>query len=183
MIDKIDQIYNRLRKRNREYKKRTKKINKHTMRLKTLESMYSVVRKLSVDIQQSAHNVISSIVSECLAFAYDDPYEFEIDFWENRNKTSARFIFKRNGRSYDPLTECSGGMLDVACLGLRIAELLLSKKKKTKVLFLDEPFRYLDEKTPERISDLLKKMSDKYGVQLIMITHNRQLAAGKIVQL
>lgn len=45
-----------------------------------------------------------------------------------------------------------------------------------KVLLADEPTGNLDEKTGNRVADVLKKLNRDLGMTLIIVTHNRELA-------
>lgn len=47
---------------------------------------------------------------------------------------------------------------------------------KPKVLLADEPTGNLDEKTGERVSEVLRQMNRDTGMTLIIVTHNRELA-------
>ena len=50
------------------------------------------------NVQEKAHHQIASIVTECLAAVFDDPYEFKILFEEKRGKTEARLVLSRPAR-------------------------------------------------------------------------------------
>ncbi len=47
-----------------------------------------------------------------------------------------------------------------------------------KVLLADEPTGNLDEATGERVAEALEELNRKQGMTLIVVTHNRELAAG-----
>ncbi len=49
---------------------------------------------------------------------------------------------------------------------------------KPKVLLADEPTGNLDEKTGELVADALKALNRDLGMTLVVVTHNRELAAG-----
>jgi len=66
--------------------------------------------------------------------------------------------------------ELSGGMLQRASIALALA-------KNPKVLIADEPTTNLDVTTQAEILDLIKALKEKYGLTLIMITHNFGVAA------
>lgn len=143
----------------------------------------SLVQSLAQTIQQNVHQRISGVVSQCLSLIFDDPYEFKIEYTRTRGTTHAKFLFVRNGEEFDPLGECGGGVIDVACLGLRIASLVLCDPKPRPILFLDEPFSHLDKETPERMVGLLQRLSEQFGIQIIQITHSERLVSGKEIRL
>ena len=49
--------------------------------------------------------------------------------------------------------------------------------KNPKILFLDEPTGALDEETGRQVLDYIGKLHEKLGFTVIMITHNRNIAA------
>jgi len=48
--------------------------------------------------------------------------------------------------------------------------------KKRNVIILDEPLRFLSEDKQERASQMIKELSDRLGIQFIIVTHNATLA-------
>ena len=48
--------------------------------------------------------------------------------------------------------------------------------KKPKVLFLDEPTGALDEQTGRQVLDYICKLHKEYGVTIVMVTHNQNIA-------
>jgi len=57
--------------------------------------------------------------------------------------------------------------------------------KNPKILLCDEPTGALDSKTGKTILQLLKKMAEKYGKTVIMVTHNNNIAkvADKVIRM
>ena len=46
--------------------------------------------------------------------------------------------------------------------------------KKTKILLLDEPTSGLDEKNEKKLLNILKKMSNKYYITVVIISHKKE---------
>lgn len=76
-----------------------------------------------------------------------------------------------------------GGVLDVAALGLRLAALAFARPAVRPLLVLDEPARMLSRGHAPRFRGLLESVSADMGVQILMVTHSPDLAAGKVVDL
>lgn len=142
-----------------------------------------IIQSVAKAVQQEAHERIASVVCRCLEAVFDDPYEFEISFESKRGRTEAVLEFVRQDTRMDPLSAAGGGVVDVAAFALRLACLVLAKPRNRRVLFLDEPFRFVSENFRSRIRDLLLTISEEMGVQIVMVTHIDELRIGKIVEL
>lgn len=144
-----------------------------------------IIQAIGQDLQQQAHKQVSSVVSKCLACVFDDPYTFKITFERKRNRTHANLILERDGNTLtSPLNETSGGVLDVAAFALRIAALLLSKPSRRRLVFLDEPFKFVHP--PEirpRLVSMLEMLADDFDVQFVMVTGIEELRCGKVIEI
>ncbi len=119
---------------------------------------------------------ISNLVTTALASVFPDPYDFSLRFVQRRNKTEADLIFSKNGNeSDDLLNTAGGGVVDVAGFALRIA--LWAIRKNRAVIVMDEPMRFLSADLQQKASDMLKEISSKLRVQIIMISHLQGLIA------
>ena len=150
-----------------------------------LQQIQGIVQQLSQATQQRAHQRISSVVSSCLSAVFDDPYEFKIKFVQRRGKTEADLVFCRDGLELsDPLNELGGGVIDVAAFALRMACILLSKPKKRRLIVLDEPFKNIrGEENKKRTKDMLIRMANEMGIQVIINTDIPSYQLGTIVEL
>lgn len=144
----------------------------------------SVVQIVAESTQAKITYHISNLVSSALASVFPDPYKFELRFVQRRNKTEADLIFSKEGNeSDDLLTTAGGGVVDVAGFALRVA--LWSIKKNRPVLIMDEPMRFLSADLQEKASDMLKEISSKLNLQIIMISHLKGMiaAADKVIEI
>ena len=165
-------------------KEETAALRDATAHLKNVGEAQSILQSIAKAVEDQAHRRISKIVTKCLRVVFDDPYEFRIIFEHKRGKVDARLAFFRDGLLLEnPADEAGGGVLDVASFALRLACLILAKPARRRVLFLDEPFRYVDEVNQERIGQLLLTLSSELGVQIIQITHSEALKIGKVIKL
>jgi len=143
----------------------------------------NTLQHLAQGVQQQAHARISEVVTKCLTAVFDDPYQFRIDFDRKRGKTEARLVFTRDGMDVDPLTASGGGMIDVASFALRVACRALHRPRLSPVLVLDEPFKFVSESYRDNVRRMLIEISDSLGVQIIMVTHIRELEVGNVVEI
>lgn len=143
-----------------------------------------IAQEVAAAVQEAAHARVADVVSRSLAAVFDESaYEFKILFEAKRGRTEARLVFVRDGEEADPLSAAGGGAVDVAAFALRLSVLLLSRPPRRRLLVLDEPFRMLSREYAPRARLLLEMLSRELGVQIIMVTHNADLAAGRVYRL
>jgi len=152
-------------------------------RFEDAESARMLLQAVAAMVQQRAHGQIASIVSRCLEAVFEDPYEFRIEFEEKRGKTEAKILFTRNGEQVDPMSASGGGVVDVAAFAARVACLVLSRPARRRLLLLDEPWKYLSSEYRPRMKGLIETLADEMQVQFVIVTHDLQLATGKIVEI
>ena len=146
-----------------------------TRELTRYEQAREVVREVGLKTQQQLQYHISDITSLALEAVFDDPYELIVEFVQRRNKTECDLLFERNGHQIDPITGSGVGALDVASLALRVVAWSMQTPKSRNTIILDEPFRHLSEDMQEQASMMLKELSDRLGIQFIVITHRTTL--------
>jgi len=141
-----------------------------------------IVQAVAETVQEEAHNRIAGVVTKCLEI-FDNPYEFHIIFERARGRTEARLVFTKDGQIVDPITGSGGGAVDVAAFALRLSCLMLSKPPMRRVLILDEPFKFVSECFRGRVRHLLETMATEMQIQIIMVTHIRELETGYTITL
>lgn len=121
-----------------------------------------------------------NIVSQALQYIFNEEIYFEIDIKEVRGRAEAEFFIKsvRNGVITRTGIETSrgDGVADIVGLALDIAKIECANPKNLGPLILDEPAKQVSQEHIENIGTFLKEISDAFGRQIIMVTHNRKLA-------
>lgn len=119
---------------------------------------------------------IEDIVNLALETCFPNEYEFRIDFNVSRGKTEAELIFlsKLTGNKIDPMNASGGGVVDLTSFALRIACYTL-QYNINNVIVLDEPFRFISRDLQDKAGQILKSLSQKLGLQIIMVTHIPEL--------
>lgn len=125
--------------------------------------------------QQQLQYHISDITSLALESIFDNAYELKAEFIERRNKTECDLKFIRNDEELDPITASGGGAVDVASFALRIASWSMEHPRSCNTIVLDEPMRFLSEDLQEKASLMIKELSDKLGLQFIIVTHEKEM--------
>lgn len=151
-------------------------------RVLDLQKAVDVVQFVGQSVEQAVHDKIAKVVSSCLEAVFDNAYEFRITFSRKRNRTEAELSFVRDGLEVDPMTASGGGAVDVAAFALRVACLTLQKDLE-QVLICDEPCKFLSRDLQPRLRTLIQQLSEKMGIQFIIVTHMQTLRIGKVVEL
>jgi DNA repair exonuclease SbcCD ATPase subunit len=149
----------------------------------TAREARDALQKIAQAVQQQAHEQVAKVVAQCLKAVFGEgAYEFRIEFERKRGKTEARLLFYHQGNVLSPTGAAGGGHVDVAAFGLRLACLLLAVPRRRKLLVLDEPFRMVSRNHAVRVRELLETVSRELGVQVVQVTHDPELVAGKAVE-
>lgn len=136
------------------------------------EEAQTIVQNVAQLTQQELEYHVSELVSLALAAVFDEPYELSVEFTQRRGRTEADLWFVRDGKKIDPLGASGGGAVDVASFGLMVALWSLAPVKTRPVLFMDEPLKWLKGgQLPERGASMIKEISEKLGLQVVMISH------------
>jgi DNA repair exonuclease SbcCD ATPase subunit len=79
--------------------------------------------------------------------------------------------FSKEGEDCNPLDASGGGSVDVASFALRVAFMSMENPPSRKVLILDEPFRFVSPDLQHKCSEMIREISQRMGLQVIMISH------------
>ena len=155
----------------------TEGIEETKERLHVYEQAKEVIREVGIRTQEKLQYHISDITTLALEAVFPDPYKLEVEFIHRRNKTECDIYFSREESRVDPLTASGGGAVDVAAFALRIASWSLQKPHTMSTIILDEPMRFVSSDLQEQASMMLKEVSEKLGIQFIIVTHEQTIAA------
>ena len=140
------------------------------------EQAQVIIQQVAQSTQQELEYHISELVTLALASVFPDPYELKVHFVVRRGKTEADIVFSRDGEEVDPLSASGGGVVDIASFALRMALWRLSPKRSRAVFLMDEPMRFLSQEYIRLAGQMLQELSKRFGAQIVMVTHSRELA-------
>ena len=145
-------------------------------RIKLLEQAQMFLQKVAQDTQSQLKFQIEDIVNLALETCFPNEYEFQLQFNIARGKTDAELVFlsQKTGRPIDPMNASGGGVVDLTAFALRIASYAL-EQGVDNVIILDEPFRFISRDLQARAGEILKSLSTKLGLQIVMVTHIGQM--------
>ena len=141
-------------------------------RIKLLEQAQVFLQKVAQDTQSNLKLQIEDIVNLALETCFPNEYTFQLQFNIARGKTDAELLFlsQKTGRPIDPMNASGGGVVDLTSFALRIASFAL-EQGIDNVIILDEPFRFISRDLQARAGEILRVLSEKLGLQILMVTH------------
>lgn len=141
------------------------------------EQAKEVLKIVGLDTQKQLQYHISDIASLALNSIFEDPYELVLEFLERRDKTECDIVFVKDGEKLDPMDSSGGGAVDIAAFALRIASWSMQNPHTRNTIVLDEPMKNLSAEYKEKGSEMLKQVSQKLGIQFIIINHDPTLTS------
>jgi DNA repair exonuclease SbcCD ATPase subunit len=140
-------------------------------------------RKAQVILQQAADNVqkgIRDALTVLCTTALNDVFpdkqlSFVVEFVPQKHTTAVEMYIEEDGIRYDPLESRGHGIADLLTFALRVSIMALQPTMR-KVLIMDEPFTRISEEHRERAIEFVKEVSEKAGIQIILVTHIPELA-------
>jgi len=162
-----------------------KDLKYYTTRCENGAKAVKFLQKVAQDTQKNLEFRISNLVSMAEAAVFPDPYEFAVSFEMRRGKTECDLWFVKGGERMNPIDSAGGGACDVASFALRCAFYnLKSKRRGRPIMLLDEPMRNVSVDLQSKCSAMIKRVSEKLGLQIIMISHLPKIieSADKLLQ-
>ncbi len=156
--------------------------------IQEIEYEIQLMEKVSILLQNTAEFArnqakiqVESLVTNCLQYIFENNVEFKIEINELYGKPNAEFyVLTKTEESIiktKPELSRGGGVVDIISLALRIAFLEIYKPKIEGPLILDEPAKHVSEEYIFNVADFLKKTSELFNRQIIMVTHNNHLSS------
>lgn len=175
-FEKIERLFNQskgVRSQIQKQLQETKELKKFSeKKLKLIEEAQVFLQTVAQNTQEKLKFDIEAIVNLALESVFPNEYLFQMNFNVSRGKTEAELIFqdKRTGQTIDPMEASGGGVVDLTCFALRISAFAL-ESGTDNLIILDEPFKFISRDLQERAGEILKKLSEKMKLQIIMVTH------------
>lgn len=111
-----------------------------------IDAVQRTVQFVAARVQSGFGNYVGGIVTKALHHVFPDRRRdsFVIRFRENRGKTEAPLLLvTEKGEEAHPFDCAGGGVWDTLAFALRPAMIVLEQPAPTRLLILDEPFKFL----------------------------------------
>ena len=143
----------------------------------SIKEAQQILQVVAQKTQQELEYHISELVSLALLTVFPDPYKLNLDFVLKNDKSAAILSFsKKDGEKINPMDASGGGAVDVAALALRVSLWSLRNPRTRPVIIMDEPARFVSRNLQEKLSNMIKEISERLGIQFIIVTHEPTLA-------
>lgn len=136
---------------------------------KTGEEALVILQTVAQETQKNLEYRMSNIVTTALSAVFPEPPEFLAKIIVKRKKTECKLLFKEFEEESNPIDSSGGGALDVASFALRVS--YWSLKGGRPVFILDEPFRNVSYNLQSKVSQMVKELSGRLGIQFIIVSH------------
>ena len=136
-----------------------------------------LLQKTSDYARQQAKRRIEEIVTSAFTVVFDKDYRFEIEIAVKGNQPVAEYWLQSEDvrtQLKPPDYDRGGGVADVVSLALRLAVGEISGVRGP--LFLDEVGKMVSKEYAPNVAYFLKQYSHKFNRQIVLITHNQDLA-------
>lgn len=142
-------------------------VDRLTQRKKDIDAAVAIIQGVAAATQDQLRVRLEGITKTALDVVFPGSYTFKVEFTPRRGRTEVDMWLDKDGTRMNPLDSNGGGVVDVISLALRICCLTLSTN--ARVLLLDEPFKFIRGKARQRLGDMLKAISRRLGIQVIMV--------------
>lgn len=139
------------------------------------EASEKVISQISQRILGSSTSNLDKLITSGLRIVLPDQnLEFKTEITTYRKKTAIEFKLIQDGKVVPLLDSYGGGVLVLIGVLLRVMVIILLDMRR--ILLLDETLMHLASKYIPDASKLMKKLCDKLGFTILMITHQPDYA-------
>lgn len=142
-------------------------------RQETVLKAQALIQTTAQETQNQLTYHVQALVQNALDAVFPTVYLFKTAFELRRGQTEVVIWLDKDGEAIDPRDAAGGGVVDVVCFALRVVAWSLSQT--SPVLILDEPFKWVSAGLRPICGQLLRGISDRLGLQIIMVTHDPEL--------
>lgn len=140
-----------------------------------LEKTSDVLNSLAKTSREKTIGLIETLVTHALRSIWEEPFDFRIETVEKRGVTQDQPKLLKDGVEASIMDGHGGGIVNVVAFVLRLIFILKKKPALRKVVFLDEPFAYVSANYQPKVGELLRELTEKLGIDMLMVTHQEIL--------
>lgn len=141
-----------------------------------------ILQKTASDARKKACERLEETVTDALRYVFGDDFQFIIELKEVRGRSEAEFYVESdyNGERVRTKPEDSrgGGVVDIISIALRVALVQIYNNPIIRgPIVLDEPGKHVSVDFTTQLANFLKQVNQTFNRQIILSTHQPDLAA------
>lgn len=148
-------------------------LDHNRVKLDNIVQAQALIQTTAQETQSQLKYHIQALVQNALDAVFPTVYVFKVGFELRRGQTEVDICLDKDGEPMDPMDSSGGGVVDVIAFALRVVAWSLSNT--APVLILDEPMKWVSAGKRHICGELLRSVSDRLGLQIIMVTHDPEL--------
>lgn len=135
-----------------------------------------VITEVAMLTQKKFQDKIDSLITMAIKSVFNRPFEFHLEIQRKRDRMECKSVIVEGDKIYSNLEYgLGGGMLDIIGFAARVVLWTLENPRSRNVIVMDEPMKNLG-KMVTLGGRVLQEISRKLGLQLIIITHDDEVA-------
>jgi DNA repair exonuclease SbcCD ATPase subunit len=137
-----------------------------------------ILAEIAKETQKNFQTKVEALVTSAIRAVFEErPFQFKLIFEQKRNKFECRPVVVEGDSEYEPKDELGGGIIDLISFAFRVVLWHLENPKSRNVFVLDEPMKFVGKgDLLMRAGRMIKEISHRLGFQIIMVTHEPELA-------
>lgn len=121
---------------------------------------------------------VDALVTLAISSIFDRPFTFDLQFERKRGRVECTPRIMEGDKEYIPKEDVGGGIIDITSFAMRVVLWSIENPKARNLFILDEPMKFVGKGLLlERAGNVLREIADRLGVQLIVVTHESELAS------
>lgn len=184
-LERLKERYNRRKGVFDQLRARSEELERKLAELKQKRDLLDKARVLLLEAsayaREQARQQVQAMVTNALQMVFGPDMEFHVKMEESHGRVEADYLVSS---SYEggarienrPQDSRGGGVVDVVSLALRLALLEASRPAIQGPVVLDEPAKHVSDEYSTSVVEFLKGISRSFDRQVILVTHNAQLA-------
>jgi hypothetical protein len=177
-VDKLNEIKATVSVLNSSLKEKEAQVEIEKKAVESLIKARFVLTEVAELTQRRFKDRVESLVTMALRSVYDRPYRFELRFERKRNQFECKpIIWEGDVECEDLEFDLGGGVVDIVSFAFRVVLWNLERPRSRNVFILDEPVKFVGKgETQHRAGKMIREISHKLKVQILLITHEPDLA-------
>ena len=179
-IGKLEAVYNRNLGESRVLQRRKEEIAVEIVSLSdtigNLDEVLVILEKLTSETQEEFLGGIQKLISEGLSSVFGETINFKITPVTRIKQVTLDFTLENSDGTETPIIDARGGGLISLCGVLcRMIMVRLMRGRLRQILILDEPLAHLSREYLPAAGELLARLADELGIQIIAVSHQSEI--------